>query len=137
MYTNYNRVNYFNYNQDQNKNKENVNDLFTPVVALSYGNLSKTLYKGYKNIKPTILSAENPLTVLQAYNFILVDLGLYLDVNPNDEDAIKIYNAYVIEYRNLVERFERLNYNIDLNYINEPTNAWQWIKNWQLKGGNK
>ena len=83
-----------------------------------------------------ILSAENPLTVLQAYNFVLVDLGLYLDVNPNDQEAIKLYNAYILEYRNLVENFEKINYNLNLLDLNEPTTSWQWVKNWQMKGGN-
>lgn len=137
MYTNYNKINYFNYMGDTKDNQDEINDFFTPLPALSYGNLSKNLYKGYKAYKPVILTADNPLTVLQAYNFILLDLGLYLDVNPSDEEAIKLYNAYVIEYRNLVERFEKIKYNIDLDFINEPTNSWLWVKNWNLKGGNR
>lgn len=132
-------VNYFNYSPEfvNKTNPTKKNDFFTPIVALSYGNLSKNLYDGYKNFQPRVLSAENPQTVLQAYEFVLLDLGLYLDVNPNDEDAIRLYNAYIVEYRNLVERYEKINYPMDKNYINEPTNYWKWVNNWQLKGGIK
>lgn len=141
MFNDKKNVNYFNYMPELVGNKntfdENKNDYFTPIMALSYGNLSKSLYKGYKNYKPVILSAENPLSLLQAYEFIILDLGLYLDVNPTDEDAIKLYNAYIIEYRNLVERFEKYNYPMDKNYLNSPTNYFKWVNNWQLKGGNR
>ena len=103
MYNCRNKINYFNYSPYpvvvEDKDVENF---FTPIQALSYGNLSKSLYKGYKGYQQIILSAENPMTALQAYNFVLVDLGLYLDVNPNDQEALKLYNAYVLEYQNLV-----------------------------------
>ena len=141
MFNEKKNVNYFNYMPElvgnKNTSKENKDDYFTPIMALSYGNLPKSLYDGYRNYKPNILSAENPLTVLQAYDFILLDLGLYLDVNPTDEDAIKLYNAYIVEYRNLVERFEKYNYPMDKNYLNNPTNYFKWVNNWQLKGGNR
>lgn len=136
MYNYRNKINYFNYSPyPVAVEKEEVENFFTPIQALSYGNLSKTLYKGYKDYQQKILSAENPMTVLQAYNFVLVDLGLYLDVNPNDEEAIKLYNAYVMEYRNLVENFEKINYQLKLLNVNEPTSVWQWVKNWEMKGG--
>lgn len=137
MYSEKKYVNYFNYSPELVDSKKEEKDFFTPLVSLSYGNLSKKLYNGYLNYEPKILNAENPLTVLQAYEFILLDLGLYLDVNPRDEEAIRLYNAYIIEYRNLVERFEKINYPMDKNYINEPTNYFKWVNNWQLKGGNR
>lgn len=138
MYNCRNKINYFNYSPyPVVVEDENVEDFFTPIQALSHGNLSKNLYKGYKGYQQVILSAENPMTVLQAYNFILLDLGLYLDVNPNDQEAIKLYNAYMVEYRNLVKNFERLNYHLQLNDVQESTNSWEWVKNWQVKGGNK
>ena len=77
------------------------------------------------------------MTALQAYNFVLVDLGLYLDVNPNDQEALKLYNAYVLEYQNLVRNFEKINYDLQLGNIQEQTSSWDWVKNWQVKGGNK
>ena len=36
----------------------------------------------------------------------------------------------------LVENFEKINYNLNLLDLNEPTTSWQWVKNWQMKGGN-
>lgn len=138
MYNFRNKINYFNYSPyPVVVEKNDVENFFTPIQALSYGNLSKNLYKGYKDYQQVILSAENPLTILQAYNFVLVDLGLYLDVNPNDEDAIKLYNAYVKEYRNLVENFEKINYQLMLFKPSESITSWQWVKNWEMKGGNK
>lgn len=132
-------INYFNYSPNLLNSYVNndPDDLYTPVVALSKGNLSKKLYKGYKNYQPVILSNENPMTALQAYNFVLTDLELYLDTHPNDESAIKLHNGYLVEYRNLVERFEKLNYPLNLDYINEAKDAWRWVNNWQVKGGNR
>lgn len=132
------KINYFNYSPNLFNNYVNNNpdDLYTPIMALSYGNLSKKLYKGYKNYQPIILSSESPMTLLQAYNFILTDLELYLDTHPNDDSFVELYNAYLIEYRNLKERFEKLNYPLTLNYLDDINKNWTWVNNWKVKGGN-
>ena len=57
--------------------------------------------------------------------------------NSNDQEALKLYNAYVLEYQNLVRNFENINYDLQLGNIQEQTSSWDWVKNWQVKGGNK
>ena len=133
------KTNYFNYSPNLFNSfvNNNPDDLYTPAQALSKGNISKRLYKGYRNYQPVNLNIDNPMTALQAYNFVLTDLELYLDTHPSDESAIRLHNAYTTEYRNLVERFEKLNYPLNLDYINESPKAWKWVNNWQVKGVDK
>ncbi|MBW8349111.1 spore coat protein CotJB [Bacillus sp. IITD106] len=44
---------------------------------------------------------------LQEVDFVIVELALYLDTHPNDQEAIQQYNAYVQMKNNVKNQFEK------------------------------
>lgn len=94
-YYNYINNNYNIPTYEQNVNKSNI---FDPYNGLIRGNMFPDLYNTYKidnpiDIKPMNEQAEM-LTYIDALCFACIDLSLYLDINPNDKDAIELYNVY-------------------------------------------
>ncbi|MBE3596837.1 MAG: spore coat protein CotJB [Hydrogenibacillus sp.] len=66
------------------------------------------------------------LEQLQAVDFVLVDLNLYLDTHPTDVQAIQQYNHYVQARWNLAQEFERL-YGPLTHFGHSISNApWRW-----------
>ena len=94
-YYNYINNNYNIPTYEQDVNKSNI---FDPYNGLIRGNMFPDLYNTYKidnpiDIKPMNEQAEM-LTYIDALCFACTDLSLYLDINPNDKDAIELYNMY-------------------------------------------
>ncbi|MFG6114488.1 spore coat protein CotJB [Halobacillus sp. MO56] len=47
------------------------------------------------------------MEAIQAVDFVLVELTLYLDTHPNDREAIEQFNACAKESRRLKKNFEQ------------------------------
>lgn len=47
------------------------------------------------------------LEEVQAMDFVIVELTLYLDTHPGDMDAIRQYNEFVKKRRAFVKQFEK------------------------------
>jgi spore coat protein JB len=47
------------------------------------------------------------LLQLQALYFAIADLGLYLDTHATDQDALALYNQYVEQYTDAMQKYER------------------------------
>jgi len=66
------------------------------------------------------------LEQLQAIDFVLVELNLYLDTHKDDPEALQQYNHYVQERWCLVQEFERL-YGPLLHFGHSCSGyPWQW-----------
>ncbi|RNB89162.1 spore coat protein CotJB [Brevibacillus nitrificans] len=66
------------------------------------------------------------LTQLQAVDFVLCELNLYLDTHPNDANAIEQYNELVQQRWHMANEFETLYgplMNLGHSYSGYP---WQW-----------
>lgn len=51
---------------------------------------------------------SNTLThQLQALNFAVSELGLYLDTHPSDQEALDLFNQYAEMYEELLQNYER------------------------------
>ncbi|GAB7386489.1 spore coat protein CotJB [Bacillaceae bacterium] len=48
------------------------------------------------------------LEQLQRTDFVLVELNLYLDTHPNDQNAIAQYNEYVKKRKHLARKVEEI-----------------------------
>ena len=115
---------------NQNKNILNSEEGF------KRGNMFQNLYKGYKNFKPSKLTAnserEDMLMQIQEYSFALTDLNLYLDMYPNDKDALNLFNTYLNDKKSLVNMYEEkygpltIDSNDQKNNWNWPTSPWPW-----------
>ena len=117
--------------KDYNKmNMTNQNNLYDPYNGLVRGNMFKNLYDPYKSgepyeIKPMNAQAEL-LTNIDALSFAMVDLGLFLDVNPNNQDAIKLFNQYREQKENLTKDYEAKYGPITLDSDSLNSYPWSW-----------
>ncbi len=60
-------------------------------------------------MKDTIDSRFYPmLEELQAIDFVLLELNLYLDTHPNDQQAIEQFNRTAVQRAQLAQQFESL-----------------------------
>jgi len=129
----YNKQNTSFNNQYKVQNKINMangNNLFDPYNGLIRGNLFKNLYDPYKNeepyeIKPMNAQAEL-LTYIDALSFAMIDLGLLLDVNPNNQEAIKLFNQYREEKEKLTKDYESKYGPITLDSDSLNSYPWPW-----------
>lgn len=69
--------------------------------------------------------AQQLLREIQAVNFALIDLNLYLNTHPMDEQALQLHNEYVEKYKMLVQEYEEL-YGM-LTPTETSSFPWEWI----------
>lgn len=91
----------------------NVNslNLYEPLEGYARGNLFKDLYDPYKNYRPQRINInsekEELLTSIGEYSFAAHELNLYLDVNPNNQNALNLFNKYREKANELMMKYER------------------------------
>lgn len=150
-----NYIDYYNYMNDLNQSKLNKNGLnqmnlnnnvksnkdysTDPYEAFIRGNLFSNLYTPYKNYKPAELNPTNEkdyyLLLVQIYGFAAHELTLYLDVNPNDDDAIKLRSEYVKLYNQALMQYESKYGAISLKSMTLNSSPWAWdSKKWPWEG---
>lgn len=101
-----------------------------PYKGFMRGNLFDGLYEPYKNYKPSEINPTNEreamLAQWQQYNFALVDLNLYLDTHPNDQEALNLFKKYKDIKRQITDKYEKkygpLTFTGDIS-----TSSWNWI----------
>ncbi len=117
----------FNDYQDLKK----VNSILSPMEGLTIGNLFYDLYQPYKNYQPRELKAssqkENLLLKIQALCLAVNDLHLYLDINPEDNEAFHLMKNYMSEVENLSKTYSE-NYNV-LELCDDKGQNFTWYKN--------
>ena len=117
--------------KDQNiKNVDTFKNLYDPYNGLIRGNLFKELYDPYKIDEPYEIKPMNSqadlLTHIDALSFAMIDLNLFLDVNPNNKEAINLFNQYREEKKELTKEYEAKYgpITIDSNSLNSYPWAW-------------
>ena len=65
-------------------------------------------------------------TNIDALNFAMIDLNLYLDIYPNDANRIKLYNEYNKKTNDLISKYNNTYEPLTLsgNELNEV--PWSW-----------
>ena len=134
MYNYYNYPNYPQYNNFEGENLRNMNyqndNLFNPYQGLIRGNLFKNIYQPYKNEKPYEIKPMNEqakmLTELDSLEFALIDLNLYLDVYPDDREAIQLFNQYRVERQDLLSQYQNKYGPILLSSEALNRTPWMW-----------
>lgn len=107
-----------------------TNDLFEPYQGFIRGNMFKNLYDEYGkvyDIQPLNEHAEL-LTYLDMLDFAMIDIGLYLDVFPNDNNMIAIYNNIKDEKNKVMYKYEEKYGPITLNSDELNKSPWCWDK---------
>ena len=141
-----NSKNYDMYNEINIKNPTfNVvsyrnNNLFTPEEGLNKGNMFKNLYDPYKNYIYKIVvkgKKDELLLSIQELTFALKDLNLYLDLYPNDKEALNTFKNYSEELKKYKELYNK-NYG-PLCSFDSNKEYFDWISSpwpWDNKGGS-
>lgn len=132
---------YQNYYNQNNPNNSNISSNITNEGYKGFirGNFFDSLYDPYKKytpIEPVISNEkEELLEQVQVYNFALTDLNLYLDNNPNDMNAINLYNNYLTYYKKAIQQYEEKYGPLTSDNVNKENN-WQWDNNpwpWEVQ----
>lgn len=121
--------NSLNFNQGSNQLS-----LYEPLEGYARGNLFKNLYDSYKNYRPQKLSInseqEELLVSIGEYSFAAHDLNLYLDINPNDQNALNIFNRYYEQAQDLIKQYERKYGPLTVSASKTPfaweASSWPW-----------
>ena len=105
--------------------------LFTPEVAYNNGNLFSNLYSQYKNYRPAQLSAntekEKLLLDIGRLSFAAHDLNLYLDLNPNDESMLALFNDYRKQADSMISEYESKFGPLNISSNSLETGPFKWI----------
>ena len=59
-------------------------------------------------------------------NFVLVDLTLYLDTHPHDQEAMKYFNHYARVEQQLKAEFSSKYYPLNAT-LSSDTKEWSWV----------
>lgn len=124
---------------DMNKTKKNDDQILVPYQGFIRGNMFDSLYDLYKNYKPKELDPsterETLLYQLMQYKFALKDLNLYLDTNPNDKNAIELFNKYLKIEKQTSDKYEKMYGPLVVNSDNVNDNSWEWVNSpWPWEG---
>lgn len=138
-----NYVDYYNYmnniNQNRNSNQRKLGYDTEAYLGFIRGNMFSNLYDPYQNYQIQELNPNNEqeylLLLVQMYGFAAHDLGLYLDVNPNDGKAIDLRNNYINLYNQSLANYESKYGSLTLNSQGLDTKPWAWnTKKWPWEG---
>lgn len=78
---------------------------------------------------------EDLLREIQECTFYVIELALYLDINPEDQRALCLHNKHANHLRKITDKYESMFGPLSINC---PCNRWRWLEEpwpWE-KGGN-
>ena len=134
---NQNYLNLIRLYQSQNPNNSKNLKYYVAIDGLSKGNMDATLYDPFGNYVPRKLDENNPLNLLRAYQFALIDLQLYLDTHPNDVVTKELFDKYLDEYNQAKKLYEEKCGPLTLDSEANKGKVWKWQKGWPFEGMGK
>lgn len=118
-------------------NAGNTGNMGNASNAGNTGNMNNLLGANEK-VHTQMTQREQMLMMVQAYEFALVEVGLFLDTHPTDQTAL----AYFKQYRELKHRaeaeFTRMYGPITMDHMDNDLSTWRWIENpwpWEIGSG--
>lgn len=135
--------NLFMSGNNQNNNQGNINsnmnqnkNLLEPYEAFIRGNLYNNLYQQYKNYRPARLVPNNEqaelLLNIDQLTFAAHELNLYLDIFPDNQMMIKLFNQYTEMANNAIKKYEEkygpltTGSQSNLNTFSWQAYSWPW-----------
>ena len=119
-----------NYNYFNNTFLNTDNNLYGSYEGYLKGNLFRNLYEPYKNYKVANVNIRNEkdelLFNLDQTQFAMHELNLLLDVNPNNKEALNLFNSYKNTYDNLLEDYQSKYGPINVTGSNNST-PFDWV----------
>jgi len=124
--------NYANNNYNQPLYNQNIQDkqIYDPYNGFIRGNMFPELYNSYKLNKPLEITPMNKqaelLTYVDALTFAMIDLNLYLDIYPNDREALELFNQYRMQADEYTKKYESKYGPLELTSNSLNTFPWAW-----------
>lgn len=108
-------------------NNASINQFYDANEGFKKGNMSKLIYKPYKNYKEKEVVTHNDkealLLFIQKCDLAIQDLTLYLDIKENDEEVLKMLNFYKKEFNEAREKYLKMYGPV---YICQVTEPFKW-----------
>ena len=121
---NYNYLNLIKLYQDNLRANNSNLGFYVALDGFSKGNMDSKL------------DEKNPLHMLMAYQFALIDLQLFLDINPNNKVVKDLFDRYLEQYLNTKKEYESKYGPITLDSNENKGPTWKWQNKWPFDGGN-
>ncbi len=127
-----NNQNYFQpYPLNAYTNSKTNQKLFDDQEAFILGNLFRNLYMSYKGfsnyyLQPTDKKQE-ALFQVQMYNFISLELNLYLDMHPNNKEMLHLLHQNNEKLQNAINDYETNYGPLTLNN-SKHSNTYEWLQ---------
>jgi len=133
-----NNYKYYDYLYRNNMNNQN---LFNPKDGFEKGNMFSNLYSEYKNYKPQKLNPRNEqekvLYELDSIGFAMHELNLYLDMHPEDQSMVVLFNDYRKKYDELTKSYESMYGPLGVSSNEMENKTFSWINSpWPWEGNN-
>ena len=135
-----NNYKYYDYSYRNNMNMNNPN-LFNPTEGFIKGNMFPNLYSGYKNYMPQRLNPRNEqekmLYELDSISFATHELNLYLDLHPEDQSMVTLFNDYRKKLEELTKTYESMYGPLSINSNEMENKTFSWVNtSWPWEGRN-
>lgn len=122
-------LNYQSLMPNMQTGKGEIASVLDSYEGFKRGNMFGNLYDPYRNYKPEELKAaserEDMLMQLQELKFAMIELGLYLDLNDKDRNALNLFNEYQKKEKELCKMFENKYGPLTFDSM-EYKNTWTW-----------
>jgi spore coat protein JB len=73
-----------------------------------------------------MISRETLMKRLQICDFVLTEVGLFLDTHPKDQDALAYYNKYLALKKEALAEYTKQYGTVDRNHL-QSENKWDWV----------
>ena len=135
-----NNYKYYDYLYRNNMNMNNQN-LYNPKEGFIKGNMFTNLYSEYKNYKPQMLNPkseqERMLYELDSISFAMHELNLYLDMHPEDQSMVTLFNDYRRKLEELTKNYESMYGPLTVNSNEMENKTFSWVNtSWPWEGKN-
>ena len=114
---------------------------FNANTALNHGTLFPGLDLPFKNKVTPSNAIQNALNELQALEFVLVELGLYLDTHQDDSEAFALFQEYAALEKEGREKYEAMYGPLTMSATAKCKNFNGWIRDpwpWNyMEGGER
>ena len=68
---------------------------------------------------------ENMMMQIRELKFAIIELGLYLDTQPEDQRALYLHREYAKRLRDLKDKYQKMYGPLSIYY---PCNKWRWLE---------
>ena len=113
-----------------NNNISDNSNITDTQTGFKRGNLFNNLYSEYKNYKPNDLKAnserEDLIMQIDEQRFAIIEMNLYLDIYPNDKNALNKFNSYLRKEKELINLYES---KYGPMTISSPVQTDNWLLN--------